>query len=744
MFKRLLLLLLCVAALCVTPAQAQFFEYLRPSGATYLRALSGDGDFVAAGMTTTAAREPAIWSIMDGWKLLFPGTWGLANGISFDGSVMVGEVTGAFMWRANGAPQLFPPPSRAWALDDAATRFVLWRDYAALRDVATDTDIKVWPSTATGYSYTITPQRISRNGSTVIGSVTGSGRTETGFIERIGGIYIPLPRYANPQAVSADGSLVAGAMWNSTTSRYEAFIWSESTGVVILPRLPVTPQTQGHTEPFIGGVWRGADGLPRVVGAWRVPHDDPEAGWYASEGETYAAVIWVNTTQPPQYLRTYLQSLHPAGDPIYPLGLVMDVSADGNVLVGTSEFGGVWRAVLATTPAHTPTPELSNLSPSTVPAGSGGFTMVVEGRGFRPNAVVQWDGYALVTTYISPTRLEAEVPDWAVGSPGSAQVAVFNPHVPPPDGKRSNELTFTIGTGQSPVISLLSPAGVRAGSTGVRLRVQGNHFTSASQIEFDGTLLATTFVSSGELRADLPDGLLTSPGTYVVRVYEPSLDDYSNSLPFVVTVAIPSITRLMPNSILQNPSSDFTIRVTGSGFESGAQVYFNGTVLPTTYVSSTELRAIASKSLAANAGTYYINVYNPASGWWSNAVTFRVLARRVNPPPPPPGTGPGGSPSLRMIDAYIVPNVVSQVFVTIKNEGGGAMTGGRLTSATLNGQAAVLLPDPGLSGLGAGQSVQLIFEFITPNIRSGQSFLILVMGTSSQGTWSVSRIVTVP
>lgn len=739
------LVLLWVLWAGMTVAHAQFFEYLSPPGTTYLNALSGDGNSVAAGMKTTAATEPAVWSITDGWVRLFPGLSGSAKGISFDGSVVVGDVNdGAFVWRMSGTARTFPTPSSAWALDDSATRFILWRDYAVLRDLTTDTDIRVWPSTGTGYRYTIRPRRISRDGSTVIGSVTGSGRTETGFIERIGGAYIPLPRYAYPHAVSVDGSLVAGALWDTVASRYEAFIWSESTGVVILPRLPVTPQTQGETAPFIGAVWRGADGQPRVAGTWRVPFDDPEAGWYGSEGETYAAVIWHSITQEPQYLRQFLQSLSPAGDPIYPLGIVVDVSADGNVLVGTSKAGGVWRAVLVTTPAHTPTPVLSNLNPSTVPVGSPGFTLLVEGRGFRPNAVVQWDGYALGTTYISPTKLEAQVPDWAVASPGTAQVTVFNPHVPPPDGKRSNELTFTIGSGRSPVISLMSPSGVRAGSTGVRLRIQGDHFTSASLIEFDGTLLTTTFVSSGELRADLPNGLVGTPGTYAVRVFEPSLNDYSNSLQFVATAAIPSITRLMPNSILQNPPSDFTIRLTGSGFESGAQVYFNGTALPTTYVSSTELRATASKSLAANAGNYYVNVYNPNSGWWSNAAGFRVIARRVNPPPPPPGTGPGGSPSLRMTDAHIVPNVVSQVFVTIKNEGGGAMTGGRLTSATLNGQPAVLLPDPGLSGLAAGQSTQLIFEFVTPNIRSGQSFLILVMGTSSQGTWSVSRIVTVP
>lgn len=752
MFRRTFLLLCWAVSLGFAPARAQFFEYLHPSAGTLVGSVSGDGKSVA-GMLRTPENigEAAVWTIMDGWVRLFPGAWGSANGISDDGSVVVGRVNdSAFVfWRVSDSRQLFPSPSNGWALDGSGTRFILWRNYAALHDLITGTDVKAWPRSNTGSTYTITPTRIAHDGSTVIGDVTGRGRTETGFVERIGGAYIPLPRGAYPQAVSRDGSLVAGAFWDAATSRWEAFVWSEGTGMTILPRLPVTPQTQGRTMPFIGGVWRGPEEVPQIVGSWRVPDNDPEAGKQLAEGELYAAVIWIDPALPPQYLRTYLQSLRPFGAPIAPLGQVVDVSVDGNVIVGSS-LTGPWRAVVRTSSAQTPTPELFQLSPSNVIAGGEGFTLLVGGRGFRPNAQVQWDGYLLPTRYHSPTLVEAEVPASAVVSPGTVEVRVLNPHVPPPGGRQSAPLTLTIGERRSPVISLMSTTGVRAGSTGVRLRVQGNHFTSASQIEFAGTLLTTTFVSSGELRTDLPNGLLTAQGVYTVRVYEPSLNDYSNSLQFVVTAVIPSIARLTPNAIVQNPPSSFTIRVTGSGFESGAEVYFQGTALPTTYVSSSELQATVTRGLVATPGTYFVSVYNPgsgmyypSSGWFSNGTAFRVLPRRTNPPPPPPNTGPGGSPSLRMTDAHIVPNVVSQVFVTIEN-GGGQLTGGRLTSATLSGLPTVLLSDPGLSQLGAGESAQLIFGFLTPNIRSGQSFVVQVTGTSDQGAWSVSRIVTVP
>lgn len=745
---RVALVLASLIAMFRLPVQAQSFELLGEPGLFLANALSGDGNVVAGFLSMPqGVGEAATWSILDGWTRLFPGVRGSASGISADGTMVVGNMNdGAFIWRANGSPTLFPPPSSAWALDDAAAKFILWRDYAALYDVAAGTTTTVWPSAGIGYRYTQMPTRISRNGAVVIGQVTGSGLTETGFVHPLAGTYIPLlPRGTTPQAISADGTLVAGSTYVQTTGLYEAFVWDANTGnMVLLPRLPGAVITQGRTMPFIGGVWRGTDGLPKVVGMVRVEDNDPEAGFHFSEGEGYAAVMWTNTVDPPRYLRAILLSLNPTGHPLIlqPLGRIIDVSPDGNVILGySSSVGGVWRAVLATSPAHTPQPELQTVAPERVAVGQD-VTLTLQGRGFRPDSVVEFDGQAMYPNFVSPTELRLDVPGSSVSAPGTVSIVVENPFTPPPGGRRSNALTVHVDNIYSPVIAMVSPSGVRQGSTGVQLRVQGSYFTPASQIEFDGNMLSTTFVSNQELRASVPDSVLAVLiGMVGVRVYEPSLNDYSNTLPFAVTLAFPAISRLTPNSVLAEPATDLQITVRGSGFEAGAVVYFFYQPIPTTFVSSSELHATVSRSMLSSAGNKPVNVYNPTVGVWSNSLNFIVVARRVAPPP---GTSPGGSPSLRMTDAHIVPNVNSQVFVTIRNEGGGSLTNNQVTSATLNGRPALLVPDPGFSGLDAGQSVQLIYQFMTPNIRSGQSYLIRVMGWSSQGTWQVSRIVTVP
>jgi hypothetical protein len=69
----------------------------------------------------------------------------------------------------------------------------------------------------------------------------------------------------------------------------------------------------------------------------------------------------------------------------------------------------------------------------------------------------------------------------------------------------------------------------------------------------------------------------------------------------------------------------FTLTVTGVGFVSGSVVQWNGSALPTTFVSSSSLQAAVSAADIAQAGTALISVLTPAPGGGiSNLVYFPV------------------------------------------------------------------------------------------------------------------------
>lgn len=117
---------------------------------------------------------------------------------------------------------------------------------------------------------------------------------------------------------------------------------------------------------------------------------------------------------------------------------------------GTYEFrlflnNGYTRA--ATSPTVTvstainPSPVSSSLTPSRTFAGSGAFTLTVNGSGFVSGSEVRWNGASRTTTFISNTQLRASITAADVAATGPAQVTVFSPA---PGGGTSAALPFTI------------------------------------------------------------------------------------------------------------------------------------------------------------------------------------------------------------------------------------------------------------------------------------------------------------
>jgi hypothetical protein len=81
------------------------------------------------------------------------------------------------------------------------------------------------------------------------------------------------------------------------------------------------------------------------------------------------------------------------------------------------------------------------LSPATKAPGAAAFTLTVEGTGFVSGAVVQWNGNARTTTFVSSSKVTASITAADVATAGTATVAVSNPA---PGGGLSNTAYFTI------------------------------------------------------------------------------------------------------------------------------------------------------------------------------------------------------------------------------------------------------------------------------------------------------------
>ena len=83
------------------------------------------------------------------------------------------------------------------------------------------------------------------------------------------------------------------------------------------------------------------------------------------------------------------------------------------------------------------------LVPDSVAPGEAGFTLTVNGTGFVPMSVVNWNGSARATTYVSTSQLITAILASDIASASTASITVVSPG---PGGGISNVAFFEINT----------------------------------------------------------------------------------------------------------------------------------------------------------------------------------------------------------------------------------------------------------------------------------------------------------
>lgn len=83
-----------------------------------------------------------------------------------------------------------------------------------------------------------------------------------------------------------------------------------------------------------------------------------------------------------------------------------------------------------TPPVAGSVPTIAALSPASMTAGGSAFTLTVNGTNFGSQAVVNWNGAARATTFVSGNQVTAAIPAADVATAGSAAVTVTNPGTP--------------------------------------------------------------------------------------------------------------------------------------------------------------------------------------------------------------------------------------------------------------------------------------------------------------------------
>jgi len=255
-----------------------------------------------------------------------------------------------------------------------------------------------------------------------------------------------------------------------------------------------------------------------------------------------------------------------------------------------------------------PVPTVTGVSPTAVAVGN--FSITISGSKFVSGAKVMFGTQALTTKFVSSTQLTATGTATTAQQGTSIQVTVVNPD---PGSIASSTTAVKVNAPQTPqIVVKITPASAQ--------------LHPGQTVQFKATVTGTTnqnvvWQVNSTPGGNATIGTISSTGLYTAPAVLPkstsltinavsAADSHSTSAASNITLLsnIPVITAALPSPI---PVGSFTISVSGSNFLSGAQVVFAGTMLPTTYISSTSLSASGTSSAA---GTVAVQVINPGTG----------------------------------------------------------------------------------------------------------------------------------
>ncbi len=185
-------------------------------------------------------------------------------------------------------------------------------------------------------------------------------------------------------------------------------------------------------------------------------------------------------------------------------------------------------------------PAITSISPSIANAGSAALTLSVSGSNFASRSEIEWNGSPLLTNYVSASQLTGQVPATDLEASGTAQVTVYTPDT---SSGRSNAMAFTVVYPPLQLTSI-SPTSAAAGSTALTISATGSGFTSNSLLEWNGMALATNYLSSEQLTAQVPASDLRMSGSAQVTVVNATPSGQSRNLLFSIVPGTTTITTI--------------------------------------------------------------------------------------------------------------------------------------------------------------------------------------------------------
>jgi hypothetical protein len=303
-----------------------------------------------------------------------------------------------------------------------------------------------------------------------------------------------------------------------------------------------------------------------------------------------------------------------------------------SVVVATPSPGG-GNSTSISFNVYLPPPTISSISPSSVIAGSPGFTLTINGTNFVADSVLDIDGVARAITYVSSTQVTTAILAADIANPAAIGIAITNTLGDDGSGGGSSSpATLTVlASNSQPTIGSMVPASATAGGMQFTLAITGTGFGPSSVVTFGSSTVSSAFVNSTQLSAAIPAAAIAVAGTPFVTVANPG-GNPSVVKTFTVNNPVPAASSLAPTSVAPG-SAGLSVSITGTNFNTSSVVLVNGSSRSTAYVSSTSLTASLLATDFAHSGPLSLAVSNPSpGGGTTGALALTVADYNVTAP----------------------------------------------------------------------------------------------------------------
>lgn len=290
-----------------------------------------------------------------------------------------------------------------------------------------------------------------------------------------------------------------------------------------------------------------------------------------------------------------------------------------------------------------------NLTEIKIEPNSTGLRIVVDGFLFKPGATVQIGGFpALNSTYVSETRLIADIPSSVLLFGGSFPVTVLNP--PPNLGSSEVQpltvqnlvpqltsidtgqaLTFSPGLSEGTTVPVKYIGVLHGSNFGQRYAVAMleplGPWPSCNPLDGVPTALSPQVISSTESVVTMNIKCRGNFSIYVSSPQDEPGGGISQSIAFTVVAAVagpvPVLLSLAPPSITARTA--FTLTINGSNFLPGALVNFGAAILTPipSDITATSIR-VQVPAFYVEKGIIPVTVTNPGTGGTSTRLLFNV------------------------------------------------------------------------------------------------------------------------